>query len=48
MAEKVIWCIEHPEEAEQMGKNARVFAEENFDQNEINRSIASLIGVFNK
>lgn len=41
MAEKVIWCIEHPEEAEQMGKNARVFAEENFDEKKINAFICS-------
>lgn len=41
MAEKVIWCIEHPEEAEQMEKNARAFAEENFDQKKINEFILS-------
>lgn len=41
MAEKVIWCIEHPEEAEQMGKNARVFAEENFDEKKINEFLLS-------
>lgn len=39
MAEKVIWCIEHPAEAEQMGKNARSFAEEHFDQTKINEQI---------
>lgn len=39
MAEKVIWCIEHPRETEEMGKNARKYAEENFDQNKINSCI---------
>lgn len=48
MAEKVIWCIEHPEEAEQMGKNARSFAEKNFNQKEINKSIVNLIDAFNQ
>lgn len=43
MAEKVMWCIEHPEESEQMGKNARSFAEENFDQEKINEKILSEI-----
>ena len=43
MAEKVIWCIEHPEEAEQMGKNARIFAEENFEQKKINEFIVKVI-----
>lgn len=48
MAEKVIWCIEHPEEAEQMGKNARKLAEKNFNQKEINKSIVNLIDAFNQ
>ena len=39
MAEKVIWCIEHPAETEQMGKNARTFAEEHFNQIKINEQI---------
>lgn len=43
MAEKVIWCIEHPEETEQMGKNARAFAEENFDERKINDYICRKI-----
>lgn len=43
MAEKVIWCIEHPEDAEQMGKNARAFAEENFDERKINEYICRKI-----
>lgn len=41
MAEKVIWFIEHPAESEQMGKNARTFAEEHFDQQKINRQIVN-------
>lgn len=45
MAEKVIWCIEHPEEAEQMGKNARKLAEEKFDQKKINTNILSTIQI---
>lgn len=43
MAEKVIWCIEHPEEAEQMGKNARRFAEENFDDAKINTQVCEVL-----
>ncbi len=43
MAEKVIWCIEHPKEAEEFGKNARRFAEENFDEKKINEKIIGVI-----
>lgn len=39
MAEKAIWCIEHPEKAEEMGRNARAFAEEKFNQRKINEKI---------
>lgn len=39
MAEKVIWCIEHPEETKQMCKNARAFAEEHFDAEKINEIV---------
>lgn len=39
MAEKVIWCMEHPEKAKQMCKNARTFAEEHFDAKKINEII---------
>lgn len=45
MAEKVMWCIEHPVEVEKMGKNARTFAEEHFDQKEINEKIVGLVNV---
>lgn len=43
MTEKVIWCIEHPDEIELMGKNARKFAEEHFDQRKINQKILMVI-----
>ncbi len=39
MAEKVIWCIEHPEETRQMCINARKFAEEHFDAGKINEIV---------
>lgn len=39
MAEKAIWCIEHPKKAEEMGRNARAFAEEKFNQRKINEKI---------
>lgn len=43
LAEKAIWCIEHPEEAEHMGRNSRTFAEEHFDQKKINEKIISIL-----
>ena len=43
MAERVIWCIENPKVLEQMGKNARMFAEEHFDCEKINRKIYEVI-----
>lgn len=43
LAEKAIRCIEHPEEAEQMGRNSRTFAEEHFDQEKINEKIISIL-----
>lgn len=43
LAEKAIWCIEHPEETEQMGRNSRTFAEEYFDQEKINEKIISIL-----
>ncbi len=39
VSEKVIWCIEHPQETEEMGRNARKYAEKNFDQKIINQQI---------
>ena len=43
MAEKCIWAIEHFEKVEEMGKNARRFAEENFDSIKINQMIMECI-----
>lgn len=43
MADNVIWCIEHQLQAEEMGKNARKFAEENFDSLKINKKIYEVI-----
>ena len=39
MAEKVMWCLEHPMDTERMGENARKYAEENFDEKKINERI---------
>ena len=44
MAEKVIWCIENPAEIEKFGKNARTFAEQNFDSKVINSQILNVLG----
>ena len=43
MTEKIIWCIEHPNETEQMGKNARQFAEKKFDVIKINQLLVKSI-----
>lgn len=43
LAEKMVYCIEHPDEVEEMCKNARVFAEENFDERKINDIVLSFI-----
>jgi len=39
MAEKCIWAIENPERINEMGINARKFAEERFDEKKINELI---------
>ena len=39
MAEKAIWCLENTAETEQMCRNARSFAQQNFDQKLINQFI---------
>lgn len=39
MAEKVIWCLEHPDQTRQMCHNARTFAEEHFDAEKINEIV---------
>lgn len=43
LAQKCIWVIEHPENAEEMGRNSRVFAEENFNQENINQKIIGIL-----
>lgn len=43
LADKAIRCIEHPDKAEQMGKNARKFAEENFNQVAINEKVLRVL-----
>lgn len=39
LAEKCVWCIEHPQEVEQMGEKSRKFTEVKFDENIINRQL---------
>ena len=39
LAEKMIWMIEHPSEVEKMAKESRLYAEEKFDVNKINKMI---------
>lgn len=43
MAEKCIWAIENFEQAKEMGRKAREFAEENFDSEKINQYIYEII-----
>lgn len=43
MAEKVIWCIEHPQEAEQFGLNSRKLAEEKFEQKNVNEKLWNIM-----
>ena len=43
MAEKCIWVINNSDKIEEIGKNARKFAEENFDQKLINEQIVEII-----
>lgn len=44
IAEKMIYFLENPSEIDRMGKNARAFAEANFDHNRINKKICEIIG----
>lgn len=44
MAEKCIWAIENPKEAEELGKNARRFAEERFNVKTISEYVCKEIG----
>lgn len=43
IAEKVNWCIEHPKEVEQFGRNSRKLAEDRFDKEKINCLIINQI-----
>lgn len=43
MADKVMWCIEHPEDVEQFGINSRKLVEDKFDKNKINNHIFELM-----
>ena len=43
IAEKMIYFIENPDKAVEMGINARKFAEENFDQKVINQKIFNIV-----
>jgi glycosyltransferase involved in cell wall biosynthesis len=43
MADKCIWAIENPEQAKQIGANARQFSEEHFDSVKINQRIISIL-----
>lgn len=43
LSEKIVYCIEHPEETELFGANSRKYAEENFDQKKINLLISNEI-----
>lgn len=43
LSEKIVYCIEHPEETELFGANSRKYAEENFDQKKINEVLTEII-----
>lgn len=43
IAEKIIWCIEHPEQTEEFGVNGRKIAEERFDCRLVNSEILGKI-----
>lgn len=43
LAEKMIWLYEHPEIAKQMGEQGRKIAEEKYDVDKVNRSIAEIM-----
>lgn len=45
LADKIILCIEHPQESAQMGGCSRKYAEERFDKDKINEKIMSELGV---
>ena len=43
MAEKIIWCIEHPQETVHFGLNSRKFSVDKFDKDKINEKILGVI-----
>ena len=43
LSEKMIYFLENPEKIEEMGKNARKYVEEKFDQRKINQQICDII-----
>ena len=43
LAEQCIYIVENPDSAEQMCKNSRIFAQENFDSKKINNSIIEVV-----
>lgn len=43
IAEKIVWLIENPEKAKQMGRNGRILAEEKFN---IDRRIDRIIQLY--
>ena len=45
IAEKMIYFLENPSKVEEMGKNARKYAEECFDHRTINEEICKIIGL---
>lgn len=45
LVEKMCWCIEHPQETEQMGKNSRLMTENKFDRKKINQTICQVLGI---
>ena len=45
VADKMIYFLENPDKVDIMGKNARKYAEENFDHNIINEKICKIIGI---
>ena len=47
LIEKAVWYIENPEKTEEMGKNARKFAEDNFDQKVVNNKIVTVTNLCN-
>lgn len=45
LAEKMLWLIDHPNEAREMGRKGRAYAEERFDVEKVNASIMEAMGL---